>query len=599
MLTLWFLCCLASCLKAASPHNSLAEVYKSGLKDTALANALLNCYLRNYATCIDSLPRGQEYLQMAYGIFLKNQDYKGVADVTFQMGSAANVFLYYNKALEYSFLSLKYSELSRDNNRKGRAYRNIGLIYYMQRRWNEAYNYFQKSIELISGNNGGIKLSVPVYLSGLCLIELGRCNEALISVERAFKLALKDGDTLRIHECKVARGRALSCLGKTDEAMALFRETLKFYERDSEHNALSSIYLEIAKIYDQLNETDQALKYAGIAYNNDRVADAPIYRIDITRLLWSLYQKKGENAIALRYAEEYNTVKDSQISRDLLAEIAVAQARFEFKKTEDRINSELAKNESNKRRANIVIMLFSVVFVAGSIAFFSVRRERKRSDQLLLNILPKNTAEELKKHGTALPKSHPGVSIMFCDVESFTKISEQLSAENLVNMLNYYFGEFDRIIGDLRIEKIKTIGDAYMCVLGLENEPDHAVRMVTAALRFQEFLNKGKKEIEDRFGLFLNFRIGIHSGPVVSGVVGSKKYAYDIWGDSVNIAARMEETSVPGKINISENTFHLVQHAFNTTYRGEISAKNKGAMKMYFVDSYKSPQNQLSSASVP
>jgi adenylate cyclase len=174
---------------------------------------------------------------------------------------------------------------------------------------------------------------------------------------------------------------------------------------------------------------------------------------------------------------------------------------------------------------------------------------------------------------------------MFCDVESFTKVSEQLSAETIVNMLNHYFGGFDKITAKYGIEKIKTIGDAYMCAAGLDNQIDHAVRMILASLEFQEFLKSSEIQILNEYGLSLKFRIGINTGPVVSGVVGSRKYAYDIWGDAVNIAARMEQTSIPGKINISENTYQIIKDKFNTTFRGEISAKNKGAMKMYFVDS--------------
>lgn len=578
--------CLASYpLNGREVFKSLPLIRSSGLKDTALANAIMETYKQYYVVCIDSLPAGKTFLENAYHIYLKNKNYKAVADVTSYLGSSASVAQDYGKALEYSFLSLKYAELSSDLAQSGRAYRNIGLIYYIQRRWTEALKYFEKSITLINSDPKKTRLSVPLYLSGLCLIELHRCSEAVSFIEQARKIAVVEKDTLRIHECKVAEARALHCNGNTKTARELLNQTVDFYKKENEFNALSSIFLEFARIDLKENNPESAMKYALQAYEFDKISNLRLYRIDITKILSQLYRNEGNTAEALKFAEEYNNVRDSLISRDLIAEIAVTQARYEFKKTEDRINLELRKNEAKKRRANIVILLFSVVLAAGSIAFYSVRKERKKSDALLLNILPRKTADELKQHGEALPKSHPAVTIMFCDVESFTKISEQLSAETIVNMLNFYFGGFDKIIGEMKIEKIKTIGDAYMCVLGLQNEKDHAVRMVSAALKFQEFLNSTKDDIIHRYGLYLNFRIGINSGPVVSGVVGSKKYAYDIWGDAVNIAARMEQTSIPGKINISENTYNLVSKHFSTTYRGEISAKNKGQMKMYFVES--------------
>ncbi|MFZ4796703.1 MAG: adenylate/guanylate cyclase domain-containing protein [Bacteroidia bacterium] len=206
--------------------------------------------------------------------------------------------------------------------------------------------------------------------------------------------------------------------------------------------------------------------------------------------------------------------------------------------------------------------------------------EKKKSDDLLLNILPPEVADELKNNGNTKAKQFENVTIIFTDFVNFTLISEKLDPQKLVSELDYYFKGFDEIISKNGLEKIKTIGDAYLAVCGMPHETkDHAKRVIQAAKEIREFTHKRKNE----GGLF-EIRIGINSGPVIAGIVGNKKFAYDIWGDTVNTAARMEQNSEPGKINISESTYVLAKNDFSYIHRGKIKAKNKGDMDMYFVE---------------
>lgn len=208
--------------------------------------------------------------------------------------------------------------------------------------------------------------------------------------------------------------------------------------------------------------------------------------------------------------------------------------------------------------------------------------EKQKSDNLLLNILPVDVAQELKETGTSRAKMFENVSVLFSDFVSFTSISEKMSPEELVKELDTCFREFDAISVKYGLEKIKTIGDAYLVVSGLPvSSDDHAKIMVSAALEMVDFMKK--REEAGNCKLF-KVRIGINSGPVVAGIVGSTKFAYDIWGDTVNTAARMEQNSEPGRINISGPTFNLIGNNFKTTYRGKINAKNKGEIDMYFVN---------------
>ncbi|MES2778830.1 MAG: adenylate/guanylate cyclase domain-containing protein [Bacteroidota bacterium] len=203
--------------------------------------------------------------------------------------------------------------------------------------------------------------------------------------------------------------------------------------------------------------------------------------------------------------------------------------------------------------------------------------EKHKSDELLLNILPEGVAEELKNTGSAEAKQYNHVSVLFTDFVNFTGLSERMTPTELVQEIHRNFTAFDAIIEKHGLEKIKTIGDAYMAVCGLPNEmPDHAQRVVKAALDILNYM--------EHSGSTFQIRMGIHSGDVVAGIVGVKKYAYDIWGDAVNTAARMEQNSETGKINISGSTYELVKREFNCVHRGKIEAKNKGEIDMYFVE---------------
>ncbi len=213
-----------------------------------------------------------------------------------------------------------------------------------------------------------------------------------------------------------------------------------------------------------------------------------------------------------------------------------------------------------------------------------IEEERQRSDELLLNILPAPIAAELKEFGQAKAQKYNDTTVLFTDFKNFTSIAEQLTPEKLVEELDTCFKAFDFIISQYDdIEKIKTIGDAYMAASGLVPRKTLPTNMVKAALEMQEFLDEIKAERQAKGLPFFEARIGLHTGSVVAGVVGVKKFAYDIWGDTVNIAARMEANCEPGRVNLSETTRNLVQYQFNTVHRGKIMAKNKGEVDMYYV----------------
>jgi class 3 adenylate cyclase len=214
-----------------------------------------------------------------------------------------------------------------------------------------------------------------------------------------------------------------------------------------------------------------------------------------------------------------------------------------------------------------------------------IQKEKEKSDELLLNILPSEVADELKAKGHTTAKAYDEVTVLFSDIIGFTNVAEKMSAEELVKEIDTYFSSFDRITMEYGLEKIKTIGDAYVAAGGLpENNPATAQHVVEAAIAMQETVEQFKQERIAAGKSYFELRIGIHTGPVVAGVVGIKKFQYDIWGDTVNLAARMEQSGVAGKINISQHTYELVKDQFTCIHRGKIEAKNKGEIDMYFVN---------------
>jgi len=215
----------------------------------------------------------------------------------------------------------------------------------------------------------------------------------------------------------------------------------------------------------------------------------------------------------------------------------------------------------------------------------AIQKEQKKSDDLLLNILPMTAAKELKEKGYAVPKKYDQTTVVFADFVNFTGLSSSMSPETVVKELNECFKVFDAIMDEYGLEKIKTIGDAYLCIGGLPTpNKTHAEDAAKAALAMMDFIQKRYETKMAAGEAAWQMRMGLHSGPVVAGIVGTKKFVYDIWGDSVNVASRIESNSIPGKINISHATYQLIHHQFKLTPRGEIQAKNKGGMKMYFLE---------------
>ena len=214
----------------------------------------------------------------------------------------------------------------------------------------------------------------------------------------------------------------------------------------------------------------------------------------------------------------------------------------------------------------------------------TIRAEREKSERLLLNILPEEIAQELKENGSTVPRHFASASVLFTDFKGFTTIAESMEPAALVAELDRCFSAFDSICDRHGLEKLKTIGDSYMCAGGIpvENQT-HAVDCVLAAMEMQQHMQQWQNSRSSKNQPFWELRLGIHTGDLIAGVVGSRKFAYDVWGDTVNLASRLESSGQPGEVNISRETYELVHPFFECEHRGKIPAKHKGDLDMYFV----------------
>ncbi len=345
---------------------------------------------------------------------------------------------------------------------------------------------------------------------------------------------------------------------------------------------------------------------AAIAKENEAKAEADrseALRKEAIAINKQLYAESQQTQAILQ-AELANkhAVRDSiakvKAERDQL--IAEDKERDAIEKEKQALRTAKQRKERIENQRYAVLVMFFLMLLA-SYFLWRIRKQRNtiiankklieleknRSDELLLSILPMQVAEELKATNKATPQHYDEVSVLFADFKGFTTLSEKLHPTDLLAILNSFFEIFDEVVDHCGLERIKTIGDSYMAAGGIPvSNTSHPVDTVNAALLMQEKLCAKRKELgipEDEWQM----RIGVHSGPVVAGVVGKLKFAYDIWGDAVNIASRLETNSEAGRVNVSQATFERIKDSFSCEYRGEIDVKNRGKIGMYFVSNLK------------
>jgi class 3 adenylate cyclase len=484
---------------------------------------------------------------------------------------------------------------------------------------------------IVLADRHGIKQGQAYASKGTRQLNLANYEGAITTYQKALSFNQAAGKEASMGINYESIGHCYEQLFEYDEALNNYKKNLAIQQKLKNDKGIEIAHNKVGRIYSQQKNYQEALKSfeAALVIAKKLGNQADIKKLEAAiqsckaRLQNPTASLNGETEIgALEFEEQYEIIKDSltearnlilaqknQLQRKL-AELSgkdtTIAENIEQIELLSKLNDSLEREKQQQKTAFILYLIIAG-FGAGIIliiALFSIRNsrvrkrnnrelagknvelldEKKKSDDLLLNILPEVVANELKATGKVKPKEYRHATMLFTDFKGFTRLATSMTPEELIKELNRCFEAFDDICAAYNLEKIKTIGDAYMAVAGVpQTNTKHAVSTVGAALEMQAFMQRWKKEKIAQGKPYWELRIGIHSGSVIAGVIGKHKFVYDIWGDAVNIASRMESSGEAWQVNISEGTYGLVKDHFECEHRGKIPIKHKGPVDMYFV----------------
>lgn len=522
------------------------------------------------------------------GYLQKGYAYQGKGDLT--------------KALESYFDA---SRIAKDNKVKDEKFIRreaeidlaIADTYSIMEDYDSSFKYYRESVKILEKINSKESLAAALYNFGDEFLKIREVDSALYYNQRANNIykELEEGEIGLIFT-KGNFGLIYAAKGDNGKAEQNLNEAIKVLSEYGAYSAVCEYLSAMSDIYRDIGNTNKALDYEKQSLDlavkhglKNEIGFSYLKLSDLYEYRGSLKEAFSHYKAGIKYRDSVNNV--SKFNKQ--TSMAVDNAVYESEKEAEQL-------EEDKRRQLIIIIVAAIgLLIIGFLAFKFLKQskvlqkqkgviefEKHRSEELLNNILPEETALELKENGVVKAKKFEAVSVLFTDFKGFTAQSELLSPEDLVKSIDYYFSKFDEIIEKYKLEKIKTIGDAYMCAGGLPFPIEHqAAKVAQAGLEITDFVRKTKRDLDHKLAKF-DIRVGIHTGPVVAGVVGTTKFQYDIWGDAVNVAARMESSSDIGKVNVSQATYDLLKEydIFKLTPRGALEAKGKGKIDMYFVD---------------
>ena len=464
--------------------------------------------------------------------------------------------------------------------------------YHNQQDFDQAIEQAEKALAFATSSDNKQAIALALNRVGLSLIKkTKRVKKSRKLAKVKFEKSLFYLASIKDSELRISNLEKLQWLAEMDKDI----EQATFYEK------------QISEILDlqKASAKNEVLAENKVALEN-QVNQLAVQKKVLSNKIKSLSEAQLESELLIALQKNQVDALGYELAKDSLLlqqkELVVAEQATKLKLQESHIDLQNSQIDLQKSQRNFFLALAALVGLV-AIGIFAryfetkthnallqskneiIEEERKKSEQLLLNILPVVVANELKVNGSAKARKYENATVLFSDFINFSAIAEALTPERLVHELDFYFKTFDSIISNYKLEKIKTIGDAYMCVAGLpEENPNNALEMVKAALEIQSYLTALKMERIEAGEPYFEARIGIHTGPLVAGVVGSKKFAFDVWGDTVNVAARLESKSQAGKVNISASTYDYIKSSFNCVSRGKVPVKNKGEIEMYFVE---------------
>ncbi len=562
--------------------DSLTLIYrKNYLKGAEKLELLRNLAFNELNNTEQALRYAEELIQLSK---IAKQDlylYRGYV----QKGYRKRILGIMDEALQAYFNALKVARHIKYTQGIGATYGAIADTYSMSNNPTVAKSYYKKAIESLKFSDQSIAIATTFLNAGDEFYTTNSYDTALIYFKesaRIFeKLDYPSGKAYSLGNI----GMVYAKTGKHQLAERNINEAVKILELAEDHQPICDYLLSMVEIYQAKKDQTRALDYAARSL---KLAEAYGLKEQISNAslsLSELYENQGNSQASLRYYKNHVAYRDSV--NNLKSVQAMADLRTDFEVSEKQAEVDLLNEQKRNQRNRMIglsIILGLISLLLGALYWFyrAISREHKVSESLLLNILPVETAQELKRKGKVDAVKIDQVTVLFTDFVEFSKRAEHIEPDLLVRSIDFYFKQFDEITTRYGLEKIKTIGDAYMCASGLPTPNQASAKeVVRAAQEMLEVVQAALGSDDDL--VHFEIRIGIHTGPVVAGIVGIKKWQYDIWGDTVNIAARMESASKPGRINLSESTFQEIQDEFPCEYRGEIEVKNRGALRMYFL----------------
>lgn len=578
----WFAVSNLSAQQEQRIADSLALIYQQDpLSDSAKMGLLVDLSYNEMRDLKKGLAYAEELIQLAEKTGSKKYQRMGYL----LKGNAKKALGELDKALE---AYIKSAEIARqDEYLKGEteAFITIADTYSAANNPENAMTYYNQAITNLRRSKDSGNLASALSNAGDEFRKMKNYDSALVYLREAKNIFDKINNEGLEGYCLGNMGMVYASIGKDKLAEQNINEAIRILEEAQDYHPICDYLLSMADVYLSKGDEHTALTYATKSL---RLAEQ--YKLreqsrDASHKLWELYEKTGNTAEAFGYYKKYIAYRDSLDNLDVLRKMGDIQRRYEVSQKQRELDRAKEEKQAQQR---LVIALFVIlnlaIVLSGTLYWFykAIAREKSKSENLLLNILPAETAQELKQNGKVEVVKFDEVTILFTDFVEFSKLAEHVAPELLVKSVDAYFKKFDEITTKYGLEKIKTIGDSYMCACGLPTaNPSHARNVILAAKEMMEVV---ETRLQEKDGMsHFNIRMGIHSGPVVAGIVGIKKWQYDIWGDTVNVASRMESMSKPGRINLSETTWLQVKDEFPCEYRGEIEVKNRGLLKMYFL----------------
>jgi adenylate cyclase len=571
-----------------------------GLKEH-VANALADMgYLHGYQ---GAYPQAWEYYQKSLELYEEIGAEEGISFIQGSIGDFYHKQGDHARALHHYLISLK---LRRSDGAIASMMVQIGNVHLTLEDHEKALEYFQKSLDLFTKKGARTGTAVSLGNIGIIHFQQGAYDQAMDHFQRCLDIFKERGDEAHIAEAIHHIGKIHQVKGEFDEALDHFNRSLEIRLRLGDKIAAATSLTALGDLHIAMREYPRALASCAKSLKLAGEMQVVQEQKEACQCLYNAYKAMGRGNEALVHLEKIGEL-DKQLNKEETAkkiqEMEFQQVMLQdsiAKAEEARLVQEAHQEEVRKStRTRNMLAVSGGFFVLLAGGFYSRARymrrsrsvlqvEKDRSENLLLNILPAEIAEELKQKGRCEARDFDLVSILFTDFKGFTEQSATMSAAALVNEINTCFEAFDGIIAKFGIEKIKTIGDAYMAAGGLPVPREDSVKnTVLAALEMQRFIKERKVQKDALGEPAFEMRVGIHTGPVVAGIVGVKKFQYDIWGDTVNTASRMESMGEVGCVNISAAThIHLGDATgLRFIHRGMVDAKGKGALTMYFVES--------------